>query len=89
MESSRGTLNRESSQESLQSIFEESGLDRNQPLFREVFCFTYGVVVLWGYTIDEEHRFLRELGRFEIEKLSMQITLGDSHYHIVVSLSSY
>ncbi|CAA21964.3 Sporulation protein RMD1 [Schizosaccharomyces pombe] len=83
LESSRGTLNRESSQESLQSIFEESGLDRNQPLFREVFCFTYGVVVLWGYTIDEEHRFLRELGRFEIEKLKIEdMEVEEFNYYI-------
>lgn len=52
-------------------------------MFREVFCFTYGVVVLWGYTIDEEHRFLRELGRFEIEKLKIEdMEVEEFNYYI-------
>lgn len=36
----------------------------------EVFLFEYGVVVLWGMTLKEEQRFLKEISKFEQEKLS-------------------
>lgn len=36
----------------------------------EVFLFDYGVVVLWGMTEAQETRFLKEIARFELEKLS-------------------
>ena len=36
----------------------------------EVFLFEYGVVVIWGMTEKEEHRFLKEIAKFEQEKLS-------------------
>jgi uncharacterized Rmd1/YagE family protein len=36
----------------------------------EVFLFEYGVVVIWGMTLKEEQRFLKELAKFEQEKLS-------------------
>jgi uncharacterized Rmd1/YagE family protein len=35
----------------------------------EVFLFEYGVVVIWGMTVKEEQRFLKEIARFEQEKL--------------------
>ncbi|KAK4546535.1 hypothetical protein LTR36_001752 [Oleoguttula mirabilis] len=35
----------------------------------EVFLFEYGVVVLWGLTLKEEQRFLKEIAKFEQEKL--------------------
>ncbi|AEO68822.1 208f0023-f26e-401d-b669-a3ddcc0a98ca [Thermothielavioides terrestris] len=35
----------------------------------EVFLFAYGVVVIWGMSAAEEQRFLRELAKFELEKL--------------------
>ena len=35
----------------------------------EVFLFEYGVVVIWGMTLKEEQRFLKEIARFELEKL--------------------
>jgi len=35
----------------------------------KIFLFDYGVVVLWGFTLPEERRFLRELSKFELEKL--------------------
>ncbi|KAK0932640.1 sporulation protein rmd1, partial [Friedmanniomyces endolithicus] len=35
----------------------------------EIFLFEYGVVVLWGFTLPEEQRFLREISKFEQEKL--------------------
>jgi len=36
----------------------------------EVFLFDYGVVVLWGMTVAQEHRFLKEIAKFETEKLA-------------------
>lgn len=36
----------------------------------EVFLFEYGVVVIWGMTVKEEQRFLKEIAKFEQEKLS-------------------
>ncbi|OAQ70342.1 sporulation protein RMD1 [Pochonia chlamydosporia 170] len=36
----------------------------------EVFLFDYGVVVIWGMTESEEAKFLKELAKFELEKLA-------------------
>lgn len=36
----------------------------------EVFLFEYGVVVIWGMSVKEEQRFLKEISKFEQEKLS-------------------
>lgn len=36
----------------------------------EVFLFDYGVVVIWGMTLQQEQRFLKEMAKFELEKLS-------------------
>jgi len=36
----------------------------------EVFLFDYGTVVIWGMTLPQETRFLTELSKFELEKLS-------------------
>jgi uncharacterized Rmd1/YagE family protein len=36
----------------------------------EVFFMEYGTVVIWGMTLNEEKRLLRELRRFEVEKLA-------------------
>lgn len=36
----------------------------------EIFLFEYGVVVIWGLTEKEEQRFLKEIAKFELEKLS-------------------
>ncbi|KAI5362265.1 hypothetical protein Slin15195_G059160 [Septoria linicola] len=35
----------------------------------EVFLFEYGVVVIWGMSLKEEQRFLKEISKFEQEKL--------------------
>jgi len=35
----------------------------------EVFLFEYGVVVIWGMSLDQEQRFLKDIAKFEIEKL--------------------
>lgn len=36
----------------------------------EVFLFDYGVVVIWGMTEAQETRFLKEISKFELEKLA-------------------
>jgi uncharacterized Rmd1/YagE family protein len=36
----------------------------------EVFLFEYGVVVIWGMTVIQEQKFLKEIARFESEKLA-------------------
>ena len=36
----------------------------------EIFLFEYGVVVLWGLSLKEEQRFLKEISKFEQEKLA-------------------
>lgn len=36
----------------------------------EVFLFNYGTVVIWGMTQQQEQRFLKEIARFEVEKLA-------------------
>jgi uncharacterized Rmd1/YagE family protein len=36
----------------------------------EVFLFLYGTVVIWGMTLRQEHAFLKEISRFEVEKLA-------------------
>lgn len=36
----------------------------------ELFLFDYGVVVIWGMTELQEQRFLKELAKFELEKLA-------------------
>ncbi|EXM04256.1 hypothetical protein FOIG_05740 [Fusarium odoratissimum NRRL 54006] len=36
----------------------------------EVFLFDYGVVVIWGMTEAQEARFLKEIAKFETEKLA-------------------
>lgn len=35
----------------------------------EIFLFEYGVVVIWGMTLQQEQRLLKEIAKFEIEKL--------------------
>ncbi|RKF62890.1 Sad1-interacting factor 2 [Erysiphe neolycopersici] len=35
----------------------------------EIFIFGYGVVVIWGMSVQDEQRFLKEIARFENEKL--------------------
>ncbi|SLM39397.1 Protein of unknown function DUF155 [Lasallia pustulata] len=36
----------------------------------EVFLFEYGTVVIWGMTLQQEQRFLKDIAKFENEKLS-------------------
>ncbi|KAI1171357.1 hypothetical protein F4777DRAFT_591271 [Nemania sp. FL0916] len=35
----------------------------------EVFLFDYGVVVIWGMSLEHEQRFLKDIAKFELEKL--------------------
>lgn len=35
----------------------------------EVFLFEYGTVVIWGMSLKEEERFLKDIAKFETEKL--------------------
>ncbi|KAI1430602.1 hypothetical protein GGR50DRAFT_690356 [Xylaria sp. CBS 124048] len=37
----------------------------------EVFLFDYGVVVIWGMSLAHEQRFLKDIAKFEIEKLDI------------------
>ena len=37
----------------------------------EVFLFDYGTVVIWGMTLTQEKRFLKEISKFESEKLGV------------------
>jgi uncharacterized Rmd1/YagE family protein len=36
----------------------------------EVFLFDYGVVVIWGMSESQEKRFLKDIAKFELEKLA-------------------
>ena len=36
----------------------------------EVFLFDYGTVVIWGMTLQQEQRFLKDISKFENERLS-------------------
>ncbi|KAI0400974.1 hypothetical protein F4802DRAFT_609735 [Xylaria palmicola] len=36
----------------------------------EVFLFDYGVVVIWGMSLAHEQRFLKDIAKFELEKLN-------------------
>ena len=38
----------------------------------EVFLFEYGTVVIWGMTVQEEKRFLKEIAKFEVDKLGKE-----------------
>ncbi|KAF2277817.1 sporulation protein-like protein RMD1 [Westerdykella ornata] len=36
----------------------------------EVFLFEYGTIVIWGMSVQEEQRFLKEIAKFEVDKLA-------------------
>lgn len=53
-----------------ENISSESNLDFDTRVhIPEVFLFDYGVVVIWGMSLEHEKRFLKELAKFESEKL--------------------
>ncbi|KAL7415958.1 hypothetical protein BDY24DRAFT_380627 [Mrakia frigida] len=56
---------------------EDGGRERTHPVEgagkrtkAEVFLFEYGVVVIWGMSLEEEKRFLSSLKRFSVERLA-------------------
>lgn len=52
----------------------------------EIFIFEYGVVVFWGFLESEERRFLKELPKFENEKLADEdIQIEEFNYYITKS----
>jgi uncharacterized Rmd1/YagE family protein len=59
-----------------QHLADESAIDSTPADFDievhtpEVFLFDYGVVVIWGMSIPQEQKFLKEIARFETEKLA-------------------
>ena len=61
----------------MQSRMEEANvITENTPDFDtqihtpEVFLFDYGVTVIWGMSLQQEQRFLKEIAKFESEKLA-------------------
>lgn len=57
------------------------GLDTNVEI-PEIFLFEYGAVVIWGMTVSEEKRFLKEIAKFEVEKLSKDdIQIEDFNFY--------
>lgn len=52
---------------------EETNLDFDTHVHTpEIFIFDYGVVVIWGMSLQHEQRFLKEVARFESEKLAAE-----------------
>lgn len=60
---------------------------KKQPRFlSEVFLFNYGVVVIWGMTEQEEERFLKDIEKFEKDKLSEDaVQVENFNYYITSS----
>lgn len=49
----------------------------------ELFIMDYGTIVIWGMTLAEEKRFLRELRRFEVERLASEdVESEDLHWYL-------
>ncbi len=54
-----------------ENIATESNLDFDTQVHTpEVFLFDYGVVVIWGMSLQHEQRLLKEIAKFESEKLA-------------------
>lgn len=54
-----------------ENIATESNLDFDTQVHTpEIFLFDYGVVVIWGMSLQHEQRFLKEIAKFESEKLA-------------------
>jgi uncharacterized Rmd1/YagE family protein len=55
-----------------EEVLPENNLDFDiQVHTPEVFLFEYGVVVIWGMSLKDEQRFLKEIAKFESEKLAL------------------
>ncbi|RPA87727.1 DUF155-domain-containing protein [Ascobolus immersus RN42] len=56
------------------------------PVASEVFLFSYGVVVIWGMTEKDENRFLKDLEKFEKDKLPEDsVQVENFNYYITDS----
>lgn len=54
-----------------ETLATENNLDFDTQIHTpEVFLFDYGVVVIWGMSLQHEQRFLKEIAKFESEKLA-------------------
>ncbi|KAH8791146.1 hypothetical protein BGZ57DRAFT_875509 [Hyaloscypha finlandica] len=54
-----------------ETIATESNLDFDTQVHTpEIFLFDYGVVVIWGMSLQDERKFLKEIAKFENEKLA-------------------
>ncbi|KAK9465513.1 hypothetical protein V1512DRAFT_287458 [Lipomyces arxii] len=66
-----------------QEVTVENGVRIGIGQEHEVFIFEYGVCVLWGFSIQDEQRFLQEISRFELEKLAGQdVQIEEFNYYI-------
>lgn len=55
-----------------QNLDSENNIDFDTQVHTpEVFLFDYGVVVIWGMSLQHEQRFLKEIAKFESEKLAV------------------
>ncbi|OLL23968.1 Sad1-interacting factor 2 [Neolecta irregularis DAH-3] len=49
----------------------------------EVFIFEYGVIVFWSMSVNEEKRFLKEIQKFEVEKLAEEdVEVEEFNYYV-------
>jgi len=54
-----------------ETIATEGNLDFDTQVHTpEIFLFDYGVVVIWGMSLQDERKFLKEIAKFESEKLA-------------------
>jgi uncharacterized Rmd1/YagE family protein len=54
-----------------ENIATESNIDFDTQVHTpEIFLFDYGVVVIWGMSLQDERKFLKEIAKFESEKLA-------------------
>jgi len=52
----------------------------------EVFLFQYGVVVIWGMSMKDEKRFLKDIAKFESEKLGEDdVQIENFNYYVTSS----
>ncbi|GME84603.1 unnamed protein product [Ambrosiozyma monospora] len=87
--SSSGVNDRQSSNKSRRDLIrldDEGGEIDVGKRSHDVFIFEYGVVVLWGFTKNEEQAFLVDLARFENEKLADEdVQMEEMNYYITQS----
>jgi uncharacterized Rmd1/YagE family protein len=77
---------RDSQRQVLIHLDDEDGEIDAPPLRSDIFLFEYGCVVMWGFTELEEKRFLKEIARFETEKLADEdVQVEEFNYYITQS----